>query len=492
MKKNIRKIVIFMITAILLLPALPVVTQAARKTVISLKPGKTYKSYDFTGDAKKDKFKYVTYRGSDSSLYARVYINGKYKNAINLAQGGDLSLCRVSKKNVFLVASCGSFGGSHSICYVYKNGKFRDVTPAARSMLDYNWPVKASGGMLYFQSTSGKHAWLFANYSAPSCYLKYKASNKKLKLVSRYASASGTYKATRSFYTSNKATSMNSRGVMVRYGDLVKVQSIYLNSYGSAMVKLSVNGKTGWIPDYGHGYKNVDLKGALTPVSSYSNTGSSSKPTFQVSCGAAGSKTLTMNVSCSTGGVITWKSSDPSVATVDNNGVITAKSAGPATITASVKYNGNTYSVSKMIYIGSKKQYGAWSSWSLTPAYNSASQQFRTTTLYRYYCFLCPVCGGREPLQGTSDCHRYTLTLNNGVVAWFTTPYSAANSAPYSYAPYKRYTTSLGDGKKWNFSLGNINDHAVGTKDTDSDAVVITTGYSTRSITTTYYISSIS
>ena len=136
MKKNIRKIVIFMITAILLLPALPVVTQAARKTVISLKPGKTYKSYDFTGDAKKDKFKYVTYRGSDSSLYARVYINGKYKNAINLAQGGDLSLCRVSKKNVFLVASCGSFGGSHSICYVYKNGKFRDVTPAARSMLD--------------------------------------------------------------------------------------------------------------------------------------------------------------------------------------------------------------------------------------------------------------------------------------------------------------------------------------------------------------------
>ena len=63
---------------------------------------------------------------------------------------------------------------------------------------------------------------------------------------------------------------MNSRGVMVRYGDLVKVQCIYLNSHGSAMVKLSVNGKTGWIPDYGHGYQNVDLKGALTPVSSYS------------------------------------------------------------------------------------------------------------------------------------------------------------------------------------------------------------------------------
>ena len=56
---------------------------------------------------------------------------------------------------------------------------------------------------------------------------------------------------------------------------------------------------------------------------------------------------------------------------------------------------------------------------------------------------------------------------------------------------YKRYTFYLGDGQMWNFSTGNINDHAVGTKDTDSAATVISTGYSTRSINTSYYVSSV-
>lgn len=218
---------------------------------------------------------------------------------------------------------------------------------------------------------------------------------------------------------------------------------------------------------------------------------SETKPTFTVSCGGTGSRDLTMKVKCSKGGKLTWKSSNESVATVNSNGVITARKNGQATITARVKYNNKTYSVSRKVTVNSRKEYGSWSSWSLNPAYSNSYQQVRTTTLYRYYCFLCPVCGGREPLQGMSDCHNYRLTLNNGVVAWFTTPYSAANSAPYSYASYKRYTFSLGDGQRWNFSTGNINDHAVGTKDTDSAATVISTGYSTRSINTSYYVSSV-
>lgn len=215
------------------------------------------------------------------------------------------------------------------------------------------------------------------------------------------------------------------------------------------------------------------------------------KPTFAVNCSRTGSRNLIMNVKCSKGGKLSWKSSNKRVATVSADGVITARKNGQATITASVKYKNKTYSVSRKITVKSRRQYGSWSNWSLDPASSNSRQQVRTTTLYRYYCFLCPVCGGREPLQGMSDCHRYRLTLDNGVTAWFTTPYSAANSAPYSYASYKRYTFSLGDGKRWNFSTGNINDHAVGTKDTDSPAVVIRTGYSTRSISTGYYISSV-
>ena len=86
MKKIARKFMTLLIASIMVIMAVPVTAQAANKNVIPLKSGKTYTSYDFTGDGKKDKFKYVTYR--NGSEYAKIYINGKYKNTLDLARGG--------------------------------------------------------------------------------------------------------------------------------------------------------------------------------------------------------------------------------------------------------------------------------------------------------------------------------------------------------------------------------------------------------------------
>ena len=133
------------------------------------------------------------------------------------------------------------------------------------------------------------------------------------------------------------------------------------------MIKVAVDGKTGWISDSGSGYTNVNLWGALTPAKNYSET----KPTFTVSCGGTGSRNLTMKVKCSKGGKLTWKSSNESVATVNSNGVITARKNGQATITARVKYNNKTYSVSRKVTVNSRKEYGSWSSWSLTAGQNA-------------------------------------------------------------------------------------------------------------------------
>ncbi|MBQ9062465.1 MAG: leucine-rich repeat domain-containing protein, partial [Eubacterium sp.] len=133
--------------------------------------------------------------------------------------------------------------------------------------------------------------------------------------------------------------------------------------------------------------------------------------------------------------------------------------------------------------------WGNWSSWSGTAQTKSDSKDVQTRTEWRYYYFYCPKCGGHEPLQGKSDCGNYTLSSSDAKIGWFPTAYKNSNSSTYSYATYKRYTSSLGDGQRWNFSSGNLNSTAVGTKDTDSDAVVIRTGYRyrTRSQTTTYY-----
>ena len=86
MKKIARKFMILIMTSIMIIMALPLTTQAASKKVIPLKAGKTYTAYDFTGDGKKDRFKYVTYR--NGSEYAKVYINGKYRSTLDLARGG--------------------------------------------------------------------------------------------------------------------------------------------------------------------------------------------------------------------------------------------------------------------------------------------------------------------------------------------------------------------------------------------------------------------
>ena len=53
MKKIVKKCMILLIVSIMFITAVPVTAQAANKNVIPLKSGKTYTSYDFTGDGKR-------------------------------------------------------------------------------------------------------------------------------------------------------------------------------------------------------------------------------------------------------------------------------------------------------------------------------------------------------------------------------------------------------------------------------------------------------
>lgn len=188
------------------------------------------------------------------------------------------------------------------------------------------------------------------------------------------------------------------------------------------------------------------------------------------------------------GAVINWYSSNSNVASVDSFGNITARGKGIATITASMRVNGKTYSQSINITVGARENYGSWSSWTTDPISGTAYTQVDTATVYRYYCFYCPVCGGREPFQGISDCHKYTLTLSDARAMWSTVPYYQSNPKGYRYTTAKYYTESLGDGLRWNFSAGNLNQTSIGTVDAAGpSAVVITRGYRSRSISYTNY-----
>ena len=103
----------------------------------------------------------------------------------------------------------------------------------------------------------------------------------------------------------------------------------------------------------------------------------------------------------------------------------------------------------------------------------------------------CPVCGGREPFSGNSDCYAYTLTGGDWQEIWSPIPYSQCGGVQWPAGPRRMYTYSLGDSLLWNFGTPNLWDTAVGTIDPDSGAVVIQQGYRSRSISTSYLISAV-
>ena len=188
------------------------------------------------------------------------------------------------------------------------------------------------------------------------------------------------------------------------------------------------------------------------------------------------------------GAVINWYSSNSNVVSVDSFGNITARGSGIATVTASMSVNGQTYSQSINLTVGESANYGSWSNWTPDPITENAYTQVDTATIYRYYCFYCPVCGGREPYQGRSDCHKYNLTLSDARAIWSTIPYYQSNPKGYRYTTAKYYTESLGDGLRWNFSAGNLNHTSIGTLDAAGPATaVITRGYRNRSVSYTNY-----
>ena len=123
--------------------------------------------------------------------------------------------------------------------------------------------------------------------------------------------------------------------------------------------------------------------------------------------------------------------------------------------------------------------YGAWSDWGDNPITANDATQVESAKVYRYYYYLC-TCGDHNPLSTKCGCGS---TSNTWKAKWSAIPYTSSNSSVVSYATQKRQTTSLGDGQLWYFSSGNLNATAIGTKDSDSDAEVIKTGYRSRTRT---------
>lgn len=352
---------------------------------------------------------------------------------------------------------------------------------------------RADGSVTFYVTTNSK--WL----SSKRVTLKQNGKGKAIgvKLIGgqkKYYSMYGRYKVTISYVKGNKTYKKTCSWTGKSKSFSLKKNQTYtfvvrpyskLDMHTSFEALYKGFGFYGWYKT--PGWKASCGSGASMsyPFSTTENGGSSvvyKNPYISIKTGSTGKKTMTVKADTYPASAsVSWSSSDVGVASV-SNGTVTAKGAGSAVITAKMIYGGKTYQDHIKVNVTGKKSVGKWSKWSFTPVSAAGSREVRTTNLYRYYYFLCPVCGGREPFQGLSDCHKYSLSLNNAVEGWFAVPYSDSSPKAYSYTKTKYYTTSLGDGKIWNFSAGNLYDTAAGTKDAGSSAEVIKKGYSYRTV----------
>ena len=364
--------------------------RASAANPVSLKAGNTYKSYDVTRNGKKATFKY-TLKQEGNLAVGRIYVNGKKVFSVSASRNVDCWFYQASKKKTYLIVETHYAGGGNVLTlYYFKKSKFVQV-PGSVNCLHANNVSEARGDILYVTSTPKNELISLVDQGYTRFKRGFRVSDSGVKATSRYGDAIGktVYYGLDNFYTSKTSSTLSVKnGPKITRGQKVTLKKIaYYSGYMAFMVQ--VNGNDGWF-----------LNSSKQII-----TINEPQVCIRISKGSCGGKNLKLTASCNTPGTIVWSSSNSKVASV-SAGTVTAKSPGACVITASITKNGRKYCTSKTVTVKETVTYGNWSGWSFTPASNTYSQQVRTATMYRYYCFLCPVCGGREPFQGMSDCHR--------------------------------------------------------------------------------------
>lgn len=239
-----------MLLGVLFITGGKTVTVQAASRMVALKADRTYSGYDFTRDGKKDHFKCA----ADSERgYARIYLNGKFKQRIFIGKGADIYWCSVGTKDNYLLVEKYLYGGHELETYAYSGGKFKNVSGVngLNKSFVYRDFTKVSGNTLYITSTPGsRNPSSFRNVSQPlTAVTKYTIKNKKISCQSWNAKITGrkTYYAMTSFKTSKSATRLNIKnGPSVKAGQKVTLNYVRFNKT-NYVYQITVNGKTGWV-----------------------------------------------------------------------------------------------------------------------------------------------------------------------------------------------------------------------------------------------------
>ena len=236
------------------------VSAAAAKLVL-LKNGKTYTSYDVTGDGKKDKLSYNAAKGT-------VSVNGKSQKlftGVSPASKVRVFYYSINRSNTFILTEY----AKSSVCkvsngYRYSGGRFKK---ACEPMGAFNscriGRLSGTNLILYTSPTSGAALKGFSNVSGkPFEYEEtYKVNTTKHMIVR--ASNYGKLRAARTYYSgtnktvklSTKPKPVNTAGPALAYGQKVSLGRVFFDYTGTdaktghKVYEIKFDGKTGWLKD---------------------------------------------------------------------------------------------------------------------------------------------------------------------------------------------------------------------------------------------------
>lgn len=247
----------------LLCMAVPVRAAAANPREVKLRAGKTYSSYDITGDKKADTIQINRtgiqyYKGRVSYIKGlTVSVNGKTVYSFDNQFYYDVTakLYTLKNKKPFLYLYAQSDNGDGPVCGVfqYKNGTLKQVI---NFQTFYKYGMHRSGKVKSVSGNKMKVTFsvMSSALSSVDIEMEYKYKGGTLKLVSRtgkatcYAMQRSGYLTARKKITAYKSATSAKKAFTIAKGTRVRVTNCYIKGSNIRYkVKSLSNGKTGWI-----------------------------------------------------------------------------------------------------------------------------------------------------------------------------------------------------------------------------------------------------
>ncbi|MEE0706916.1 MAG: hypothetical protein UCH28_11120 [Adlercreutzia sp.] len=225
--------------------------------IYTLKAGKTYKSYDITGDKKADRIKIVPIKQYDGYFTGmKITVNGKtaYTNKKIVCYLGTTEMKLIKLKNGKAYLHLFTFSGNpadENTLLAYKSGKLTTAIDCTKALgKKFGWDgtygavAKASGNTLTM--TYSTSSYMFGPIEAT---YKYTYKGGKLQQASTgtfsIPAKQKSFKALKNIPV-YKNTACKAKKFTIKTGQKVKFTNIYVKG-NTVRVKVNVGGKTGWI-----------------------------------------------------------------------------------------------------------------------------------------------------------------------------------------------------------------------------------------------------